>query len=79
MLQNLNTLPSLWSSDHLNPHIAEGLKKKPKARKFTDHRTISLTAHAAKVVASVLRRRSEKKIEGILGRDQIGFRKEKSY
>jgi hypothetical protein len=35
--------------------------KKPKARKCTDHRTISLTAHAAKVAASVIRR-SEKKI-----------------
>jgi hypothetical protein len=51
------------------------LKKKPKARTCTDHRTISLTAHAAKVVASVIRRRSEKKIEDVLGDDQFGFRK----
>jgi hypothetical protein len=40
------------------------LKKKPKARKCTDHGTISLTAHAAKVVASVIRRRSS-----VLGKD----------
>jgi hypothetical protein len=49
------------------------LKKKPKARKCTDHCTISLTAHAVKVVASVIRRRSEKKIEDVLGEDQFGF------
>jgi hypothetical protein len=49
-------------------------KKKPKARKCTDHCTISLTAHAAKVVASVIRR-SEKKIEDVLGEDPFGFRK----
>jgi hypothetical protein len=41
------------------------LKRKPKAGKCTDHRTISLIAHAAKVAASVL------------GEDQFGFRKEK--
>jgi hypothetical protein len=52
------------------------LKKKPKARKCTEHRTISFTAHAAKVVASVIRK-SEKKIEDVLGEDQFGFRKEK--
>jgi retron-type reverse transcriptase len=32
---------------------------------------------AAKVVASVIRRRSEKKIEDVLGEDQFGFRKGK--
>jgi hypothetical protein len=49
--------------------------KKPKARKCTDHRTVSLGAHAAKVVASVIRRRSEKKIEDVLRENQFGFRK----
>jgi hypothetical protein len=53
------------------------LKKKPKASKSTDHRTISLTAHAAKVVASVIRISSEKKIEDVLGEDQFGIRKGK--
>jgi hypothetical protein len=51
------------------------LKKTLEARKCTDHRTISLTAaHAAKVVTSVIRRRSEKKIEDVLGEDQFGFK-----
>jgi hypothetical protein len=53
------------------------LKKKPNARKWTDHHTISLIAHVAKVVASVIRRRSENKIEDVLGEDQFGFRKGK--
>jgi hypothetical protein len=53
------------------------LMKKPKARKCADHHTISLTAHAAKVVQSVIRRRSEKKMEDVLGEDQSGFRKGK--
>jgi hypothetical protein len=51
------------------------LKKKPKARKCTDHRTVSLIAHVVKVVASVIRRRSEKKTEDAFGEDPFGFRK----
>jgi len=37
-----------------------------------DHRTISLIAHTAKIL-----RRIEKKIEGVLGEDQFGFRRGK--
>jgi hypothetical protein len=33
------------------------LKTKPKATKCSDHRTISIIAHAAKIVARTLRRR----------------------
>jgi len=53
------------------------LKKKPQATKCSDHRTISLTAHTAKIVAKILRRRTEKKIEDVLGEDQFGFRRGK--
>jgi len=52
------------------------LKKKPQATKCSDHRTISLIAHAAKIVAKILRRRIENKIEDVLG-DQFGFRRGK--
>ena len=52
------------------------LKKKPQATKFSDHRTISLIAHTAKIVAKILRRRIEKKIADLLG-DQFGFRRGK--
>jgi hypothetical protein len=52
------------------------LKKKPQATKCSDHRTISLIAHTAKIVVKVLRRKTERKIEDVLG-DQSGFRREK--
>jgi len=50
------------------------LKKKPQATKCSDHRTIRLIAHTAKIVAKILRRRIEKKIEDVLGEDHFGFR-----
>jgi len=53
------------------------LKKKPQATKCSDHRTISLIAHAAKIVTKILRRRIEKKIEDVLEEDQFGFRRGK--
>ena len=43
------------------------LKKKTKATKCSDYRTISLIAHTAKIIAKILRRRFEKKIEDALG------------
>jgi hypothetical protein len=53
------------------------LKRKPKARECTDHRIISPIAHAAKVVASVIRRRSEKKLRTYLGKISLDLEKEK--
>ena len=50
------------------------LKKKLQATKCSDHRTISLIALTAQIVAKILRRRIEKKIEDVLGEDQFGFR-----
>jgi hypothetical protein len=44
------------------------LRKKPKDRKSTDHHTIILIAHAVKVVANVIRRRSEKKLRTYSGK-----------
>jgi hypothetical protein len=37
------------------------LKKKPKATKCSDHCTISIIVHAAKIAARILRRRIERK------------------
>jgi hypothetical protein len=53
------------------------LKKKPQATKCSDHRTISLIAHTAKIVTKIFRRRIEKKIEDVLREDQFGFRRGK--
>jgi hypothetical protein len=52
------------------------LKKKPQATKCSDHRTINLIAHTAKIVAKILRRKVKKKIEDVHG-DQFGFRRGK--
>ena len=49
------------------------LKKKPQATKCSNHRTISLITHTAKIP----RRRIERKIEDVLGEDQFGFRRGK--
>jgi hypothetical protein len=48
------------------------LKKKTQATKCSDHCTISLIAHTAKIL-----RRIERKIEDVLGEDQFGFRRGK--
>jgi hypothetical protein len=49
------------------------LRNKPETAKFCDHRTFSLIAHAAKIVARILWRM----IEGVLGEVQFGFIKRK--
>ena len=53
------------------------LKKKIQATKCSDHRTISLISHTAKILAKILRRRIERKIEDVFGEDQFGFRRGK--
>ena len=53
------------------------LKKKTQATKCSDLRTISLIAHTAMIIAKILRRRIERKIEAVLGEDQFGFRRGK--
>ena len=53
------------------------LKKKTQATKCSDHRTISIISHTAKIIAKILRRRIERKIEDVLGEDQFGFRRDK--
>jgi hypothetical protein len=53
------------------------LKKKPKATKCSNHRTISLITHTAKIVATMLSRKIERKIEDVLGEDQFRVRKGK--
>jgi len=42
------------------------LKRKPKATKCSDHHTVSLITHTAKIVIRILRR-IERKIEDMLG------------
>jgi len=51
--------------------------KKSEATQCSDDSTIGLIAHTSKIVARILRRRTERKIEDIIGEDQFGFRRRK--
>jgi len=62
-----------WPKDFMEVTMIT-LNKKPQATKCSDQATISLIAHTAKIVAKILRRRFEKKIEDVLG-DQFRFRR----
>ena len=65
-----------WSKDFTELTMI-ALKRKPQTTKCSDHRTIGLITHTSKIVAKILRRRSERKIKDVLGEDQFGFRKGK--
>jgi hypothetical protein len=52
------------------------LKRKPKSAICSDHHTISLITHVAKLVVCILIR-IERKIEDVLGEGQLGFRRGK--
>ena len=65
-----------WPQDFTEVAM-NALKKKTKATKCSDYRTISLIAHTAKIIAKILRIRIEKKVEDVLGEDQFGFRRGK--
>jgi len=56
---------------------ATTLPKKTNAQECSDHRTISLIAHASKIILKVLTQRIEVKVEAInsIKEDQYGFRK----
>jgi hypothetical protein len=62
-----------WPKDFMEVTMI-ALKKKPQATKCSNHHTISLITHTAKIVAKILRRRIEMKIEDVLGEDEFGFR-----
>jgi len=53
------------------------LKKKTPSTKCSDHHKISLISHTAKIIAKLLRRRIDRKIEDVLGVDQFGIRRGK--
>jgi hypothetical protein len=60
-LINTNHETGKWTKDFTEVTMI-ALKKKPQATKCSDHRTVSLIAHRAKIAAMILRRRIEKKI-----------------
>ena len=63
-----------WPKDFTEVTMV-ALQKKTQATKCSDHCTISLIAHTSKIIAKLLRRRIERKIEDVLGEDQFGFQR----
>jgi hypothetical protein len=63
MMKLINTIYETgeWPNDFKEVTMIV-LNKKPQAKKCSDHSTISLIAHTAKIVAKILRRRIENKI-----------------
>jgi hypothetical protein len=61
-----NDFYDLWPKDFTEVTMI-ALKKKSKATKCSDHRTISLIAHTAKIIAKILKRRIERKFEDKYG------------
>jgi hypothetical protein len=53
------------------------LLKKPEAAKCSNFCIVSLIASTAKIIAVVFRRRIDRKIEDVLGEDQLRFRRGK--
>ena len=78
MMKWINTIYETgeWPKDFMEDTMIT-LKKKPQATKCSDHRTISVIAHTAKIVAKILRRRIKQKIEDVLAEDQFRFRRGK--
>ena len=65
-----------WPQDFMKTVIIP-LQKKPNATDCSDHRTISLISHAAKILLKIITKRLESKVQAVnfLGQDQFGFRK----
>jgi len=63
-----------WPNDFLISTIVP-LQKKPNAQRCEDHRTISLIAHASKILLRVVNNRLRAATEAYIGIDQFGFRK----
>jgi hypothetical protein len=53
------------------------LKKQPEATKCSDNRSISIIANTVKIVAKIIRRRIEKKIEGVPVKNCLYLEEEK--
>ena len=72
MMKLINTIYETgeWPKDFMEDTMIT-LKKKPQATKCSDHHTISVIAHTAKIVTKILRRRIEKRIKVVLGEDHF--------
>jgi len=55
--------------------INHNIEKKAGAENFSDYRTLSLIAHASKILILIFAERLENKTKMYLGKDQYGFRR----
>ena len=77
------TLLTLFNRIYRTGHLPEdfvrsvfiSLPKKPKASECKDHRTISLMAHAVKLLLKIVERRIRMKLETEIANIQFGYRK----
>lgn len=58
---------------HITEFAMTALKKEPEESKFSDHPTISPSAHTAETEEMILRTRSDEKTKDVLAEDQFGF------
>ena len=65
---------ALNQTSQFNRRYNDCLLNKPEATKYSDYHKISITAHEAKIVAMVLGRRTEKKIDEVLEEHYLGFK-----
>jgi hypothetical protein len=63
-----------WPNDFLYVTMI-ALPKKNQAKKCSDHRTINLISNTGMIIALILSKKLESKIEGFKGKDQFGFRR----
>ena len=64
----------IWPEDFLKT-VMIPIKKKPLAVDCSDHRTISLIAHASKIMLRILTKSIEAKTKDFIGDSQFGFKK----
>ena len=64
-----------WPKDFTKIQIT-ALQNKPEPTKYSDHCRSSLIVHTAKVLARILTRKTERRIEDVLGEDQFGLEDE---
>ena len=65
-----------WAKDFLDVTMI-ALTKKNQGKKGSNHRTIGLISQTGKIVAHILSKRLESKIEEVIEEDQFGFQKGK--
>ena len=64
----------VWPEDFTRA-ILIPIPKKANASECADHRTISLTSHASKILLKILTKRLEAKAEMFIGKTQFGFKR----